>query len=178
MASSRSPRCSSTGGKRAIHRGGYNGFSIDITDAARTGDNLVAVRVNNLWDARLAPRAGEHVFSGGIYRDVRLVATSPLHVAWYGTWVTTPEVSKESSLVNVKTELVNASAESKTATLRSQVLDPEGKVVTEVVGTQEIPAGRTVTIEQVTPKIASRVSGIRTRRSSTRSERWFSTTAI
>jgi beta-galactosidase len=143
------------GRKAGMHRGGYNGFSIDITDVARMGDNLVAVRVNNLWDAWLAPRAGEHVFSGGIYRDVRLVATSPLHVAWYGTWVATPEVSKESSLVNVKTELVNASAESKTATLRSQVLDPEGKVVAEIVGTQEIPAGQTVTVEQVTPKIAS-----------------------
>ena len=143
------------GRKAGMHRGGYNGFSIDITDTARTGDNLVAVRVNNLWDARLAPRAGEHVFSGGIYRDVRLVATSPLHVAWYGTWVTTPEISKESSLVNVKTELVNASAQSKTTTLRSQVLDPEGRVVAEVVSTQDIPAGRTITVEQLTSKIAS-----------------------
>jgi beta-galactosidase len=143
------------GRKAGMHRGGYNGFSIDITAVAKAGDNLLAVRVNNRWDARLAPRAGEHVFSGGIYREVRLVATSPLHVEWYGTWVTTPEVSRESSLVNVKTELVNASAQPKTATLRNQVLDPEGKIVTEVVSTQEIPAGQTVTVEQVTPKIAS-----------------------
>ena len=69
----------------------------------------MAIRVNNLWNARLAPRVGEHVFSGGIYRNVRLVVTSPLHVAWYGTWVTTPQVSKASGTVNVKTEVVNDS---------------------------------------------------------------------
>jgi beta-galactosidase len=62
------------------HKGGYTGFTFDITDAVKTGDNVVAVRVNNNWDARLAPRAGEHTFSGGIYRNVRLVVTAPVHV--------------------------------------------------------------------------------------------------
>ena len=79
------------------HKGGYTGFTIDITDAAKRGANVLAVRVNNVWNARLAPRAGEHTFSGGIYRNVRLVVTSPLYVAWYGTFVTTPQVSRESA---------------------------------------------------------------------------------
>lgn len=39
----------------------------------KKGKNLIAVRVNNLWKPDVAPRAGEHVFSGGIYRNVRLV---------------------------------------------------------------------------------------------------------
>jgi len=91
------------------HKGGYTGFTFDITDAVKAGDNIVAVRVNNNWNARLAPRAGEHVFSGGIYRDVRLVVADPVHVAWYGTFVTTPQVSKESGTVKVKTEVVNES---------------------------------------------------------------------
>src|SRR6185437_4652940 len=89
------------------HQGGYTGFTFDITGALQPRNNVVAVRVNNIWNARLAPRAGEHTFSGGIYRDVRLVVTAPLHVAWYGTFVTTPQVSKHSGMVNVKTELVN-----------------------------------------------------------------------
>jgi beta-galactosidase len=76
----------------------------------------VAVRVNNIWDAQLAPRAGEHTFSGGIYRDVRIVVTDPVHVTWYGTFVTTPQVSKESGTVNVKTEVVNESGKSKSVT--------------------------------------------------------------
>ena len=88
-----SPRSGSTAEGRRAHVGGYTGFSIDITPYAKAGRNLVAVHVNNEWNARVAPRAGEHVFSGGIYRNVRLVVTDPVHVAWYGTFVTTPQVS-------------------------------------------------------------------------------------
>jgi beta-galactosidase/beta-glucuronidase len=101
------------GSRIAEHKGGYTGFSVDITDAVKTGDNVVAVRLNNLWNAQLAPRAGEHVFSGGIYRDVRLVVTEPLHVTWYGTFVTTPQVSADSGTVNVKTEIRNDGAAEK-----------------------------------------------------------------
>ncbi len=54
------------------HSGGYIDFTVDISKAVKAGENLLAVRVNNLWNAQLATRAGEHVFSGGIYRDVYL----------------------------------------------------------------------------------------------------------
>ena len=57
------------------HKGGYTGFSYDVTSALKAGDNLVAVRLNNLWNSRLAPSAGEHTFSGGLYCDVWLVVT-------------------------------------------------------------------------------------------------------
>jgi len=142
-------------GKRiAEHKGGYTGFSLDITDAVKVGDNLVAVRLNNLWNAQLAPRAGEHVFSGGIYRDVRLVVTEPLHVIWYGTFVTTPEVSAESGTVNVKTEIRNDSAAAKECVLQTDILDPTGKKVASVSTTQTVPAGATVMFDQTTAPIS------------------------
>ena len=62
------------------HKGGYTGFSIDISAYLKEGKNLVAVRVNNCWRPDLAPRAGEHVFSGGIYRNVRLVIKPPTYM--------------------------------------------------------------------------------------------------
>lgn len=40
------------------HRGGYTAFEIDITPYAEAGSNLLFVRLNNLWDPGLAPRAG------------------------------------------------------------------------------------------------------------------------
>ncbi|MEI8037968.1 MAG: glycoside hydrolase family 2 TIM barrel-domain containing protein [Verrucomicrobiota bacterium] len=141
-------------GKRVgEHQGGYTGFSFDITAAAMPGKNVVAVRVNNLWNARLAPRAGEHVFSGGIYRNVRLVATAPLHVAWYGTFVTTPQVSKESATVNVKTEIVNDSGAAKVATLRTTVLDAAGQPVSVMESRQAVPPGATFTFDQTSKPI-------------------------
>jgi beta-galactosidase len=136
------------------HQGGYTGFEIDITDAAATGQNLVAVRVNNRWNARLAPRAGEHQFSGGIYRNVWLVATDPLHVAWYGTFVTTPRVSAEEGVVNVKTEIVNRSADTKACTVRTDILDPEGKIVATMSSRRSLSPGATETFDQTSGPVA------------------------
>ena len=76
------------------HVGGYTGFCIDFTSYAVEGDNVVAVRVNNLWCPTVAPRGGEHVFSGGIYRNVRLVKKHAVHLDWYGTVVTTPSLEE------------------------------------------------------------------------------------
>src|SRR5579859_4373752 len=91
----------------AHHRGGYTGFPVDITGAIHPGRNVVAVRVNNDWDPTLAPRAGEHVFSGGLYRDVWLVASDDVHVPWTGTRITTPELSAASGKVAVEIEVRN-----------------------------------------------------------------------
>ena len=136
------------------HKGGYTGFNFDVTEALRPGDNVVAVRVNNIWDPRLAPRAGEHTFSGGIYRDVRLVVTAPLHVAWYGTFVTTPQVSKQSAAVNVKTEVVNDSTTTKFATVQTCVLDARGKTVAQMESMQSIAPGVTNVFDQTSTPVA------------------------
>jgi hypothetical protein len=45
------------------HRGGYTGFSCDITPALHAGRNLLAVRLNNNWSPTLAPRGGRSYFS-------------------------------------------------------------------------------------------------------------------
>ncbi|MEU7866437.1 ricin-type beta-trefoil lectin domain protein [Dactylosporangium sp. NPDC049140] len=81
------------GTKVGSHRGGYTGFTFDITSAVRAGDNEMSVRVDNGWRADLAPRTGDHQFSGGIYRDVYLNVTDNVHVAWYGTFVSTPALT-------------------------------------------------------------------------------------
>jgi hypothetical protein len=143
------------GKKAGTHKGGYTGFEIDITDAAKAGDNVLAVRLNNLWNARLAPRAGEHQFSGGLYRNVWLVAVNPLHVAWHGTFVKTPQVSAGSATVNVRTEVVNGSAEAKECALRSDVLDAAGRIVATMSATQVIPPGVTVAFDQTSTPIAN-----------------------
>jgi len=136
------------GKKIGEHKGGYTGFEIEITNAARLGENLLAVRVNNLWNGQIAPRAGEHTFSGGLYRNVWLVATNPLHVAWYGTFVTTPKVSAGSSTVNVKTEVVNEGSVAKGCGLRTDIVSPDGKVMATMTSTLSIAPGKTVTFDQ------------------------------
>lgn len=145
------------GSLAGTHRGGYTGFSVRITPFAQQGDNQVAVRVNNLWRPDLAPRGGEHVFSGGIYRNVRLVKKHPVHIDWYGTWVTTPTLAANqgrSSKVRVRTEVVNESGQADSYTLRSKVVDSRGQVLSVQETTQEVNPGQPVTFDQTTEELA------------------------
>jgi beta-galactosidase len=106
------------------HPYGYTAFWHDVTSHVRFGgDNVVAVEVksegrNSRW------------YSGsGIYRPVWLQVTDPVHIEHWGPAVTTPHVSLASAQVRVSTNVLNESNDSKAVTLRSWVLDPNGKTV-------------------------------------------------
>lgn len=145
------------GEKTGSHEGGYTGFSIDLTDALHAGENLIAVRVNNLWKPDLAPRAGEHVFSGGIYRNVRLVMKDPVYIDWYGTFVTTPDLAKNqgnSSTVRIETDLCNRSEKDVSIRLKTEITDASGHIISQVESKETIPAGQNRLILQTTPSIA------------------------
>ncbi len=135
----------------ARHRGGYTGFPVDITGAVRAGDNVVAVKVNNDWSPTLAPRAGEHVFSGGLYRDVWLVTTDAVHVPWTGTRITTPDLSAASGKVAIETEVNNAGATPATVIVNTRIVDDRGRTVTVLPET-------TVSLAPGEMKIASQLS--------------------
>ena len=136
------------------HRGGYTGFPIDITSAVHPGRNVVAVRVDNSWDPTLAPRAGEHVFSGGIYRDVWLVATEPVHVTWYGTGITTPDLSAASGRVAAETEVRNDSRALEKVTVHTRIIDSRGRTVATLPDAAlTLAAGATALAEQRSARI-------------------------
>jgi hypothetical protein len=146
------------GQKVGGHIGGYNGFSVDAAPALKIGDNLVAVRLNNEWNPRIPPVTGDHVFPGGLYRNVRLVVTDPLRVAWHGTWVTTPTLAVNggsSSTVNIKTEVKNGRAAGAKATLKTEIVDGAGKVIAAVSSGLALAAGGTAAFDQTTPPIES-----------------------
>lgn len=111
------------------HVGGYTGFFFDLSEYLVAGKNLIAVRVNNLWKPDVAPRAGDHQFSGGIYRDVYLNVTDKLHVDVHGTFAYTPKVSKEAAVCELQTEIRNNYAEDKRCLVRTEIRSPGGKVV-------------------------------------------------
>lgn len=81
---------------------GYISFRVDLTSALRWGEeNVVAVRLNTeKFGSRWYPGAG-------IYRHVRLVKTGQVHVAQWGVFVTTPQVTDESAKVALNIKLQN-----------------------------------------------------------------------
>ena len=144
-------------GKRAgTHTGGYTGFYFDISSAVRMGNNVIAVRVNNIWKANVAPRAGEHVFSGGIYRNVRLVRKSPVHIDWYGIFVTTPDLAAhqgKSSVVRVCTDICNKANKTMVFKLLTEVKDAEGQMLVSVENEEKVEANSMKKLEQTTEAI-------------------------
>jgi len=142
------------GQKVGRHRGGYTGFPVDITRALHPGHNLIAVRVDNIWDPTLAPRAGEHIFSGGIYRDVWLVVTDDVHVPWTGTTVTTPGLAGRSGAVRVATEVRNDGGKPVKVKVRTRIADSNGATVAVLPDASvKVAAGQTLDVAQQSPRL-------------------------
>lgn len=135
------------------HVGGYTGFNFDITPYVKVGVNKIAVRVNNLWNPRVAPRAGDHQFSGGIYRDVYLNVTNKLHVDNYGTFVSTPQVTRNKAVCQVETTVLNSGSKRLNATVKTDIVDKEGKLVASVKSIETIDKGAVKHLNQILPTI-------------------------
>lgn len=105
---------------------GYIGFEYDITPYLNFGQtNQILVKVDN------SNQPNSRWYSGsGIYRNVWLKKTEKLYVVNWGTFITTPKVSKDQATVNVVTTIGNDNNEEKTAVLRTRVLK-DGQEITQ-----------------------------------------------
>lgn len=81
---------------------GYNSWRLDLTPyLVPGGENQLAIRVDNPnHSARWYPGAG-------IYRNVWLTKTNPVHIGQWETFVTTSNVSQASAIVNIEVTLDN-----------------------------------------------------------------------
>ncbi|MBR6539719.1 MAG: DUF4982 domain-containing protein [Bacteroides sp.] len=104
---------------------GYISFSYDLTPYIEWGKpNVVAVRVDN------AEQPNSRWYSGcGIYRHVWLRVLDPIHIAQWGTYVTTPHVTPEEAIFSVQTNVENTTTEAQSITLKSSLIDADGHVV-------------------------------------------------
>ncbi|MGH8252642.1 MAG: glycoside hydrolase family 2 TIM barrel-domain containing protein, partial [Steroidobacteraceae bacterium] len=121
---------------------GYIGFNVDLTADLRWDGqpNVLAVRVAP------EPNASRWYPGAGIYRNVWLGITGPVHVARWGTYVTTPQVSDAHATVVVQTQLRNRGDAAATASIRSMIVDAGGAQVAQVSTPAEIAATNTQTI--------------------------------
>lgn len=102
---------------------GYNSFYINVPAGVLVpGENTVEVSLENKEkSSRWYPGAG-------LYRNVRLVKTSPVHVPTWGTYVTTPYVSAGEASVRLSTEIAGAKKGEKIM-VKTDIVDPDGKTV-------------------------------------------------
>lgn len=140
------------GEKAGAHPWGYTGFVLDITPYLRRdgGPEVVAVFLDKTnWHVTENPEAEGWWYEGcGIYRHVWLISTHPVHVDRWGTFVTTPEVSESSALVNVKTTLRNDTEADARVTLETALAGPDGELLATLRSERCVPASGTVDIPQ------------------------------
>jgi beta-galactosidase len=117
------------------HPYGYTSFYYDITDKIKKNEkNIIAVQVKN-------EGANSRWYAGsGINRHVWLIETNPIHVAQWGNYITTPEVSVSSAKVNIRTKVKNETGVSTTVTLVNKILNAKGVEVAKASSKQKIPA--------------------------------------
>ncbi len=123
---------------------GYISFQLDLSRYLKFGaENVLAVRVDH-------SRSGDSRYytGSGIYRQVRLCITDPLHIGSWGTFVTTPKVDDATARVRVETTVENAAAEFRAFVLQSDVVAPDGRTVASRTATGELAASKSSCVVQ------------------------------
>lgn len=100
---------------------GYNSFHTDVTDLVREGENVLAVRLENL------PQSSRWYPGAGLYRNVHLILTDDVHIPVWGTYITTPKVCTE--YASVRLETLVEGADGKRVDIFTKIYDPSGKEV-------------------------------------------------
>ncbi|WP_188931734.1 beta-galactosidase GalA [Dyadobacter endophyticus] len=127
------------------HKSGYTPSFYDLTDILRYGDegkNVILVKVD------ATDTEGWWYEGCGIYRHVWLTKTTPLHVARFGTFVTTPTVAPEKAVVSMKTTIENEYKTTRHFQLVSRILDAVGAVVDTQVVTDSIGPSQSTELSQ------------------------------
>ncbi len=110
------------GGKRVCTRPyGYSAFWCEISHALHKGTNEVVVLLENL------PQSSRWYPGAGLYREVKLLELSKVHVPVWGTRVTTPYVGRDYASVTLFTK-IDGIAAGQTVEIMTEILDAEGNV--------------------------------------------------
>jgi len=95
---------------------GYASWQLNLTPyVIPGGENQLAIRLDN------PPASARWYPGGGIYRNVWLVKTNPVHVGQWGTHVTTNNVSKTSAAITLEVAIDNNSKDDAAVRVVTQI---------------------------------------------------------
>ena len=101
---------------------GYISFQYELTPYLnRNGKNVIAVKVDN------EKQPNSRWYSGcGIYRHVYWTETGDVHIAHWGTQITTPQVSSTQATVNIRVALKNENSQQGNVKITNRILNEKG----------------------------------------------------
>ena len=140
--------------------GGYTPFDFDITDFVKRGEkNQITLLVDNRRNEIVPPDPGpfDYVKFSGLYRDVYLVETNPVHVTFNwetlnsGVNITTPtiDVVNKNATINIKTAIKNESNSEVVCHIKTRLINKEGLVVLRLDKTSTIKKGEEYQFNQI-----------------------------
>jgi len=117
---------------------GYVPFFYDLTPHVNFGsENVMAVRVDNSHQTNCRWYSGS-----GIYRHTWLLSTNKVHVAHWGTFVSSSQVSKDAAILHISTKITNESDNPAGCKLVTSIIDVEGNAVHSAEASREVAAGK------------------------------------
>lgn len=136
------------GRRMGEHKNGYTPFVFDITSALNKPGvkNVIAVKVDNIG------RNSRWYSGSGLYRNVHLIVTNPIHLATWGAYITTPVVSVNKALVNLQLTVANDNRDNSSVQVETHLIDKHGVVVAtskqniNIKGTEKSVVKQTVAV--------------------------------
>ena len=125
------------GKKLGFHPYGYSPFYFNLTPFLNKNgkNNVLTVKIDH------TRYADSRWYTGaGIYRDVQLITANKLHIPIWGTFVTTPQVSREKALVNVQISIKNDFSSEENMSVKTVILDKNNVEVAAVNSDLKIEA--------------------------------------
>ena len=101
---------------------GYSAVPMDVSGAVvPDAENTLEVRLENL------PASSRWYPGAGLYRNVHLITTDPVHIPVWGTNITTPEVSEKKATVHIETTVEGG--EGRNVVVKTTIIDKDGIIV-------------------------------------------------
>jgi len=125
------------------HPYGYTSFWFDVSNKIKFGKkNIIAVQVKNEGQ-------NSRWYSGsGIYRHVWFKVMEPVHVAQWGTRITTTNVNTSSATVNIKSKVNNETKNKNEFTIISHLVNSKGDEVAKTESKHAIAANSSFEFSQ------------------------------
>ena len=116
---------------------GYVSFAYDLTPYLKPGEsNILAVRVDHSQSADSRWYTGS-----GIYRNVWLVTSDPVHFDLWGVTYQAKQVKANEAIIQVSADVKNETKAESDSKVLFQWLDLSGKVVAQSTVKKKLPAG-------------------------------------
>lgn len=147
--------------KVGIHEGGYTPFYFDITDFLKSGDNVLAISINNdTWQTGSIPGAKDNgnandpfpgwINYGGLIRPVYLTTEAEVYLENLKVEAT-PDLAKGTATVRLKARVRNASKQAVTPKLTTVVsLENQPLKLVWKTTSSSVSAGQTAVLEAET----------------------------